>query len=438
MDKIFVLAVFIALFLTQIACCGQHSNAKPEIGKSMPRYLLSNVHHLDAKTVDNDTFQGKWLILYFWSLGCKGSVQALEQMDVIQRSFPEDIQVVAIGQSSGEINSGIDVVFDRLKGNRGYIIPTAYDSVLIHKWDIETVPHIYIIDQRGILRYITNGSDMTIRKIQSLLDGESVTFEPKTGEGDWRSTSGKNILNNEIPLSRMPYVAVLTEWAGEKPLLGFEFDRYASLPDQYHREGWTITKASLKVLYAYGYFGRAYWIARDTTFYGKVWHEPILDVHDPLPFLKDYNCYIKLPMGKNDLENMERTLQQTLEMAFGYHVSLEVREFPVWKLVAKPGAKEKLRSKGGQPRFEGHHPILGVAVRNYSTKDFLRLVTSSISHAEDLVFLDETNIEFGIDVAVETDMTDLFCIRQSLRDYGLDLVRETKPMQVLVIRDKIN
>lgn len=435
MSRIVTIILFLGAFLLRCDCRGQRAQIIPEIGEKMPPFLLQDVKYLDGRLVDNDTFRGKWLILYFWSLGCKGSIQGLTKLNDIQEEFAQYIQVIAIGRNYGKINDGIDIVFERLRRNRGYQIPVVFDSTLRQQWNIETVPHIYLIDPEGILRYVTDGSDMTIQKIKYLLKGESVSFESKARDQHWRNTGGRYILNKNLTPDRVRYVSVITEWDGERPEFGFAFDRYVSLPEGYHEQGWTMTRASLKVLYAYAYLGRAYWLPRDTSYYAKFWSQPKLEVGDRAPFLANYNCYLKLPKGEVSVENMKKALQDALNLAFGYKAMLEVHDAPVWKLVAMPGAMEKLRSKGGRMAYEGNNAVVGVKVRNYPIEDFLYLVTSSLSNSEGLVFIDESNISFGVDVNIQTDMTDLSCIKESLREYGLDLVKDTKPMQVLVIRE---
>lgn len=428
---------FLVCFLIAIPfCCNcviaQPNQEFPEVGNPMPEFTLPGVKYHKHHTVTDQMFKGKWLFLYFWSLGCKGSVQGLAKIDSIQKEFPDELQVIAIGHNKGEINSGIETVYDRIRKTRHLTIPVAYDSVLRAQWDIETVPHIYVIDPRRILRYVIDGSDMTVPKVRNLLNGESVFFLPKDEGTSWKSDG---LFNQETKMDELRYASVLTKWNGEKPNFGFEFDRWVEFPETYLAEGWTMTKAPLERLYAYAYFGRAYWFPVDTAFYGKIYQKPILEIDNHAPFELEYNCFLKLAVDAVTIKNLKYVLQDMLRFSFDYEPTIEVREMPVWKVLAEPWAEEKLRSHVGPKAYFGGNPIVGFTVKSYAIRDFLRLVTSNLPNPDNLAFIDQTGIDYRIDIKIETDMTDLKSVVKALNRYGLNLVKSTKRMKVLVIRE---
>ncbi len=63
-------------------------------------------------------------------------------------------------------------MFEKLRVKKGLNISSAYDSVLEKRWDIQSMPHIVIVDPEGIVRYITSGADMDQQKIQALMEVE--------------------------------------------------------------------------------------------------------------------------------------------------------------------------------------------------------------------------------------------------------------------------
>jgi len=201
---------------------------------------------------------------------------------------------------------------------------------------------------------------------------------------------------------------------------------------------------SLADLYKNAFLGISYWMWYDSTLYGKVWANPVLELRDtsafvivlePSNYKGLYNYTLKLPDAMISRERIMSELQRSLELVFGYKVSIEKREMPVWRLTAKPGTGFKLRTRGGA-RFLSKGTIrAGFTVRNYDMPEFIALASDNLPNKERLAFIDETGIEGNIDITLDTDMTCLECVRKELQKHGMDLVKGKKEMKVLVIRD---
>lgn len=430
-------SVMLALYSFQAA--GQAVNEVPQVGKPLPDLVLIDVRHSQHKAVTNRTFEGNWTLLYLWSLGCPTSVKDILRMDSIQKEVGH-VQVFLIGNTKHRFNDGIEDVFERLRHTHRINLPVAFDSILFDKWNIFAVPYVFAVDPKGIVRHVTTGFDMTIDKVMAMVRGEAVRFHPV--EPDYNETSNFALLKDSVLHKKLHYASVLTRWNGERPEIGYEIDRFVRLPKKYQEEGWSVSKMSLERLYLYAYVGRALWSPYDTSFYGKVFTKPIIEVENNGPFEHNaftgvgmYNYYLKMPLNRITLESMKGELQEILSLNFGYDARMETRLMPVWKLIASEAALKKLRSRGGKPVFLGDNPIAGVAVRNYPVEKFLFLVTTNLPNHENLPYVDSTGIEDGIDCNIKTDMTDFDSVQNALLRYGLRLVRGVKEMKVVVITD---
>lgn len=426
--------ILIALFSVGHALRCQPCEHGPRIGGKLPDFTLNNVHYFKHRTVTNESFKGKWLMLHFWSLGCASAVSSLDKMHAIQSRFSDKLQVQLVGYNGGSENELIEVVFKRKKKTNKYQLPVAYDSLLYEQWSLKGVPVTYIVDPDGVLRFITPASDLTIAKVADLLDNKKVSIRPLC----FQYADDENYDN-------LVYASVLSRWRGQYPDLGYELDRFEGLPDRVKAKGWRVVFASLTRLYQYAYYGRGWFFPSDTAYYGSVFELPIIEVSDKAPFTsKDfnsgagyYNYYLKLPIDSLTQERIMRELQKALDMTFKYSAFLEARSMPVWWLqVCSEKVAKKLRTKGGEPEFIGGRSIGGVTVRNYSVRDFLRLVTANLPNDERIPFLDGTGISFRIDADIQTDMTDFRSVQSALRRCGLELVKGEKEMTVLVIRNR--
>jgi thiol-disulfide isomerase/thioredoxin len=413
----------------------------PEVGKPMPDFALNNMVHYKTANASLKDFKGKWLFLDFWTINCKSCIESFPKINSLQSTFQNEAQFLFVGKND-KYNKGIEKLYERVSKNQNMNVAAAFDSVLFTRWSIRTVPHIYIIDSNGILRFIT--SRLEKEKIQSLLNGEKVAFKtkdvvrPDFDPGKVFDT-GTNVL----------YSSVLVESKGENSSgFPYDIDLFAkpTFPQEEREKGWKATSLPLYMLYNYAYLGKAFWLF-DSPFYGKVYAHPILEVRDSSFFQYpenegygkgSYNYYLKVPEGKISDGYIMGEMQRTLESVFGYQVSVEKREMPVWKLVAKPGIEKKLKSKGGEPFHNSkERAVTGFTLRNSHMKTLLRLATTNLPDLKRMItFIDETGITYNIDFTMmDTDMTSYDSVRKGLIAYGLDLVKGKKEMKVIVIRD---
>ncbi len=413
------------------------SNTTPEIGKPMPDFTLDNVLNYPKTRVSLKDFKGKWLFLDFWFSGCTTCIKSLPKVDAFQKQFHEHAQFLMVGINEEKIffGKGIEDLFRKLEKKQNLKIPAAFDSVLWKPWNIGSMPHIIIIDPEGIVRSITNGQDMTADKIEQLLAGEAVTFFQKDIE-----LPGFDV--KSLDSTTLIYHSALAKWNGEKQSLP-DVTSYARL----HKVPcFQASMAALYQLYNLAYMGMADWLPRDSLYY-SVYPRPVLEMKDTTPFNYDhaqfkglYNYSLTLSPQNYSTQTIMAAMQNDLESAFGYTVSIEKRAMPVWKLIARPGAAEKLRTKGEHNYFSdegGSGGAAGFTLRNNDINIFLDLVKRYLNDWK-IPFFDETGIAGNIDITVDALMTDRHQVIQALRSNGLDLILGKKDLHVIVIKENID
>ena len=207
------------LFVLVVKCVpslGQLDVTTPRIGEHLPTFALEGVKYCEFENVDNNTFRGKWLFLHFWSLGCSAAIQSLDVADSIQKSFPNDMQVLLIGHKYGPMNEeGLEKVFERKRKTKKYNLSIVYDTILYQQWSVVGVPSIYIVDPNGVLRYVTSGGDLNVEKVESILAGQKVALYPVQVE--YLPSGGSCLFDSNSDNGNMVYASVLTKWAGERP-----------------------------------------------------------------------------------------------------------------------------------------------------------------------------------------------------------------------------
>lgn len=402
----------------------------------MPNITFSGARNYEKNDVSIEDFKGKWLFLDFWTLACKSCVESFSKIDKFQREFPDDIQFLLVGRTGREYDRGVEAIFDRISKSKKLKVTACFDSALFSRWNIETVPQIYIVDPQGKVRFITDGRDVSSAKLKSLLAGSQVTFYPKGID--------RKPLDIGLSHDSIIYGSTLGEWNGEQQSSGYYIDRFVNFPEEYLEKGWHVAMAPLYELYNYAYFGRGFWLPQDHLFYGKVSAFPVLELDDPSLFKYDYNFDVgrgtynyslTLPPGQINESRIMSEIQSALRTAFGYKVSIVKRKMPVWNLVSKSGMEDKLRTKGGQPFLSAGSPVAGFTLKNHNIAALVNILSSFIQNDLRIPLIDKTGIDFNIDITLSGDMTSYSDVRHALQNYGLDLVNGKKKMKVLVIKN---
>lgn len=435
---ILVLACLLDCFLLVSA----QEQRLPEIGKPLPSYTFTQLDFQGkngkSKLSTND-LRGKWLIMHFFTLTCKGSFKPLATLDSIRNKYHRDIECLVVASENNAENKNIRRVKEWRWSTLGLKLPVVYDSGLFNAWNFETIPTMLVVDPDGILRQIIDGRDLTTERIGELLRGEPVSLHPKNGRRKLVPFEPTETEDNDLLCESQ-----LTRWDGQIAHFGPDADAFLYWPDDVRQGGWKAAMMPLEYLYRYAFFGKAFWYPTDSTHYTKIYPRAIIEVKDQRPFHFDfthdvgtgtYNYYLKMPDSCMTAENIMSRMQADLYNAFRYKAHIETREMPVWKIVEKGNAEKKLKTKGGPSTHHRYSALSGVEIQNGSIGNFILAACGNIPNEDRLPLINETNIHYNVDATIYTDMMSLAKVRKALNDYGLDIIKGTTSMQVLVIRD---
>lgn len=424
--------IFFASIISYTTLPAQQATIElPQIGKPMPDLTLNGIRHFKKKQARISEFRGSWLILDFWSRTCVGGIRTVVEANQLQKKFKGQIQFILIGDNSAEgLGKDIEGLYERMRRLQDLQLPILYDSTMLQAWDQHMVPHIIIIDPNGIVKAIT--TEMPETKLAALLSGQaawfpSPVFDPLRGIKKYDTTP-------------QGYSSKLALWNGEDRIL-MPLKQYLRLK---RGAGYRITQTPLELLYKTAYLGEWYWGFRDSL-YSKVYPHVLVELptdskvrqmmeHPSLLF----NYELTIPDSLNTSEKIMQIMQNDLKSAFGVEATLETRDMPVWKLVALPGAQQWLKTKGkgtGDKYYsDGDAGAGGFSYQNWPLTVALERIIRFMDPYGDPV-TDETGIQGNIDITFDAMLTDFSQVRQELRRNNLDLVKGTKKMLVVVVKN---
>lgn len=153
-------------------------------GNPAPDFTLPD---LDGRPHSLSDYRGKVVVLNFWSAECPWAKRADELIQPMLAEWGDDAVLLAIGSNANETHE--ELAKAAAKRNIPIVLHDS-EQVAAKLYGAKTTPHIFLIDQEGILRYQGAFDDVTFRQpdptrnflweaMQAVLEGERPTL-PET------------------------------------------------------------------------------------------------------------------------------------------------------------------------------------------------------------------------------------------------------------------
>ncbi|RAW01572.1 TlpA family protein disulfide reductase [Pseudochryseolinea flava] len=402
-----------------------------EAGMIAPAIQFKNVQYAKTNFSTLHDLRGKFVVLDFWTKGCAGCIATFPKLNSMQKALQEKAQIILIGNNNRK-NKGIEAMYEKFRTKQQLDITVSYDSTLFERFNIRSVPHVIIINTLGEVVSVTYADQISTEKIEALIEGKSVAFNPKNDAEVSPKVAAIAKDQQTDKVKTMLSGSMLSAWQpGQR--IGIQ----TRLDALIHLGYFEVTGATLTQLYNYAYVGFEDWAFVDSL-YGKFHRELVLEVNDTRTFNVNYdtgnglfNYYLKPSNPNSSLADLKILMQQDLFQQFGYSVKIEEREMPVWILTATKKARTSLRSAKTNSIVKGDHS--GWTFQNIPLSQILMTIRDY--HDGQPPIIDDSGITANVDLSLNVLMTDFKEIKRSLEEQGLVLTKACKKMKVLVLRD---
>lgn len=320
----------------------------PEVGKPCPDAALTDIRYFNKKKARIKDFRGKWLILDFWNRTCGACIASFPHMSELQKELGDKVQVMMVAIQDPD--KQVDQIYSKYRAKQKLLMPCDFDSALANRFDILTTPYSILIDDKGFVRAIT--TTIHTKEMKAFLAGENPTltkvYRMHEDEPNTESVNKVTAFDPARPLmingngaadTNFLYRSVLSAWAPNtrfRPIVSVEAGMR-----ELGGKGFQALGVRLTDLFFYAYLGLSGPSDR-VAFHDK----PVLEVKDTTLFAaetKNRFCYALNLASKTDIGRVLEIMQGELKNYFGYEASIETRRLPCLKLVAQPGAAEKLK-----------------------------------------------------------------------------------------------
>lgn len=423
--------IVMALLWPVVTVYAQPARQLPlSIGDQVPDIKFEQMINYPTSTAKLSDFKGKLVILDFWGTWCTSCLHGFPNLDSLQLVFRDQMQVILVnGKATGDDSLKVSNFFRKWATRTGKALelPSVVNDT--EAWDLfqpKLVPHYAWISPEGKLIAITSSTPVVAANIQSILNGEPVSFAMKKDQ----DTERPLFSSIDIPGNGLLQYSVFVKGG------------YDGLPSGNHRRitdnvihGWALTNSSILSLYKSVMYG----IDKDM-------HDRkiILEVKDSSKLLPPENTEEQAAWNRDNLYSLDlivpvdkagqlyMIMLEELNRYSGYYGRLEKRKVKCWVLKKIGGNKQPEINKGEMDNrlWDDDRPYL----KNGTAKD----IVTSFNHLDilKLLVLDETRYGEKIDLFFDAALTDLAVIQRGLRQSGLKLVKTERIVEVFVIREK--
>lgn len=412
------------------------------IGDVVPPVEMRNVLNYPSQVLRLEDFKGKLLIIDFWAIWCAPCVATLPKLQALQKKFGDKIKIITVTNEKKEVVNKF--LLQNKIGKQIVTLPVICEDTLLSKYfRYISVPHEVWINPDGIVTAITTSQYVKEGNIQDILDGKQIYWPVK------KEFSGFDLT---VPLFSINKKG--DNIPSAKPLFYSGFASYTDgISPGMHKQVDTINKSirynqfNLPILSLYSISLKGTYVFNNPKLCDLNVENRSLFVYAYEEGYKDtwvsnnyYTYEAVLPVSLPDSLIMQK-LKNDLDIFFDLESKIEMKNMPCLilrkddRLGTVPKSTKELprheitRSKTGEYQYMQKNSslfYLAFTLNNHTWLNELPLV------------IDETGINYPIDLELQigTSVQNIDDWKEQLNKYGLDLVPETRKVEVLVITEK--
>lgn len=403
------------------AANGPQPPAGLSVGDKVPDVAIPKIINYKMSAAKFSDFKGKLVILDFWATSCGTCIAMLPKVDMLQKQFKRDVVILPVTyEKEAKVRSSLAAK----RNLKGLKISSVVEDVSLKKlFPHPSIPHVAWIDGDGTVLSITNGEYVNEANIEAALAGKPLTWLQKP-KGDY---------DYDKPLAGItPPGALYSMLSGSVQDAAFRSRRVAldETRDRLYKINYSILH-----LYAIAY-GRGDLVfagnrrsltVKDSSAYI---YDPEMGYYDAWMLRNGYSYEAVVPRDMPMREVNER-MRQDLDRYLNLETGIEERKVACLVLRRLPGAGPRASVKkreiylGIQDKKPFmHHSGLGNLIYALNKVPGMPPV------------LDESNYDKPVDLDFDKPISDIDAVNRVLRSQGLQLVNDTKELEMFILREK--
>lgn len=385
----------------------------------------------------NDFRDKKLIILDFWATWCSPCVAMIPKNEELKKKFNKDLEIIMLTHQPEDI---VKPFLGRVEQqDKLQQIWTAYGKHDFHHiFKYRSMPHAAIIYD-GVYKGAVYGNEITEEKIEMMLNGkwDQIVFKkPEFAPG--QKYDKDNFLYIDGNGGGKEFISYRSVLGGYNPSLGNGKSFFANTIDGGKRIA--LLNLSLATLYQYAY--------AESRIEFNPMNRKLLEVKDrskltsnssgdeAIAWMQGGNvfCYELVVPGylKNNLYGFMR---DDLNRLFPqYQANIEYRDVDCYVLKVTDRRKlEKHRAPSG--KMEIKQDVYGISMKHAPLKQLIARFSILFMQRSPFPIIDGTDYNEPINLELHTNVSDMEETNKALAKYGLHFFKESKNIEMLVIKD---
>ena len=400
------------------------------IGDTLPPIVFDNLLNYKHTTARLGDFKAKLIILDFWSSWCGSCIRLFPFMDSLQRQYKNDIKILLVNtrsRQSGDDKKKILGIMDKVEKRTGSAIslPVIFNADLLDKYfPLQYLPHEVWLNEKGVVLAITSSEEVTIKNINALLAGKSLSLHEKKDQPGFDPGQPLFVNGNGGDGSKFMSRSLFTGYIeGLKNNIGQSFKDNQGRLYIFNQPLITLCRMAYPAEFIYPY------------------NRLVLDVKEPQQFLgytdidSIYNnlyCYDLIVPNATE-QQLRGYLRHDLQRTLNISVS-NGKKLMTCRILTSTEKLQKCYTKGGPSKWD---------LDKYSSKRYMQnqpiaTVVDVLNKYFKTPLIDETNIHKNIDILLPDSLSDTTALLTSLKDCGFSIREEVREVPVTIITDKSN
>jgi len=144
------------------------------IGEKSPEIFFKKIVNYEKPGAKLSHFKDKVVLLDFWATWCGPCISAFPKLEGLQHKFGDQLQVITVTDDP-------EARIERFLDKRKLTLPVVLDEdrTIADIFPHRSIPHLVIIDRKGIVRAITTSSEITEEIVQKVINDEPVSLREK-------------------------------------------------------------------------------------------------------------------------------------------------------------------------------------------------------------------------------------------------------------------